>query len=132
MISRVPEEGSRGARLEGRGDTLLRILWPRPSRRLPAAGSSGTRERRLFRGGATTAIGFELQVIAAVVIGGTSLSGGRGGIFGTLIGTLIIGVISNVMNLMNVTAFWQYIVIGSIIVLAALINELSKRYQNRR
>lgn len=95
-----------------------------------AAGLGGVMlAARIGVGMPTMGTGYELQAIAAVVIGGTSLAGGRGGIIGTLIGTLIMGIISNVMNLMNVTAFWQYIVIGSIIVLAALINEISKRYQ---
>jgi ribose/xylose/arabinose/galactoside ABC-type transport system permease subunit len=83
---------------------------------------------RLGIGMPTMGTGYELQAIAAVVIGGTALSGGRGGIVGTILGTLTLGVIYNVLNLMNVTAFYQYIVIGAIIVVAALINELSKRY----
>jgi ribose/xylose/arabinose/galactoside ABC-type transport system permease subunit len=83
---------------------------------------------RLGIGMPTMGTGYELQAIAAVVIGGTALSGGRGGVVGTILGTLTLGVIYNVLNLMNVTAFYQYIVIGAIIVVAALINELSKRY----
>jgi ribose/xylose/arabinose/galactoside ABC-type transport system permease subunit len=83
---------------------------------------------RLGIGMPTMGTGYELQAIAAVVIGGTSLAGGRGGIVGTILGTLTLGVIYNVLNLMNVTAFYQYIVIGAIIVIAALINELGKRY----
>lgn len=95
-----------------------------------AAGLAGVMlAARIAIGMPTMGSGYELQAIAAVVIGGTSLSGGRGSIFGTLIGTLIMGVINNMLNLMNVTAFWQYIVIGTIIVLAALINEFSKKYQ---
>jgi ribose/xylose/arabinose/galactoside ABC-type transport system permease subunit len=83
---------------------------------------------RLGIGMPTMGTGYELQAIAAVVIGGTALSGGRGGVVGTILGTLTLGVIYNVLNLLNVTAFYQYIVIGAIIVVAALINELSKRY----
>lgn len=85
---------------------------------------------RLGIGMPTMGTGYELQAIAAVVIGGTSLAGGRGGVGGTIMGTLTLGVIYNVLNLMNVTAFYQYIVIGAIIVVAALINELGKRYGN--
>jgi ribose transport system permease protein len=83
---------------------------------------------RLGIGMPTMGTGYELQAIAAVVVGGSSLAGGRGGIVGTILGTLTLGVLYNILNLMNVTAFYQYIVIGCIIVIAALINEMGKRY----
>ena len=67
---------------------------------------------------------FELDAIAAVVVGGTSLFGGRGGVFGTLIGALIIGVINNGMNLLNIESFYQQIVKGGVILLALLIDRL--------
>lgn len=70
--------------------------------------------------------GYELNAIAAVVIGGTSLSGGRGSIMGTAIGSLIMGVISNGLNLMNVDAFWQGVVLGVVIILAVLVDIKSK------
>jgi Ribose/xylose/arabinose/galactoside ABC-type transport systems, permease components len=70
--------------------------------------------------------GYELNAIAAVVIGGTSLSGGRGSIIGTAIGSLIMGVISNGLNLMNVDAFWQGVVLGVVIILAVLVDIKSK------
>ncbi len=73
--------------------------------------------------------GYELNAIAAVVIGGTSLSGGRGSIIGTAIGPLIMGVISNGLNLMNVDAFWQGVVLGVVIILAVLIDIKSKNIQ---
>src|SRR5699024_137786 len=69
---------------------------------------------------------FELDAIAAVVIGGTSLMGGRGLITGTLIGALIIGVIDNGLNLMNVSSFYQQIVKGGVILLAVLLDRKSK------
>ncbi|API91599.1 ribose ABC transporter permease [Virgibacillus sp. 19R1-5] len=69
---------------------------------------------------------YELDAIAAVVIGGTSLSGGRGRIFGTLIGALIIGVIDNGLNLLNVSSFYQQIVKGLVILLAVLLDRKSK------
>ncbi len=67
---------------------------------------------------------FELDAIAAVVVGGTSLFGGRGGVFGTLIGALIIGVINNGMNLLNIESFFQQIVKGGVILLALLIDRI--------
>lgn len=68
---------------------------------------------------------YELDAIAAVVIGGTSLMGGRGRITGTLIGALIIGVIDNGLNLMNVSSFYQQIVKGGVILLAVLADRRS-------
>ena len=62
----------------------------------------------------------ELDAIAAVVIGGASLAGGRGTVWGTIIGVLILGLISNMLNLMGVSAFYQDIIRGSIILLAVL------------
>ena len=66
----------------------------------------------------TIGIAYELDAIAAVVIGGTSLSGGTGGIVGTLIGVLIIGVLRNGLNLLSVSPFLQAVIIGLVIVLA--------------
>ncbi len=70
---------------------------------------------------------FELDAIAAVVVGGTSLAGGRGGVWGTLVGALIIGVINNGMNLMNVSGFYQQIVKGGVILAALLIDRALAR-----
>ena len=67
---------------------------------------------------------FELDAIAAVVVGGTSLFGGRGGVIGTLIGALFIGVINNGMNLLDVPSFYQQIVKGGVILAALLIDRL--------
>jgi D-alanine-D-alanine ligase len=65
---------------------------------------------------------WELNVIAAVVVGGTSLFGGRGSIPGTLVGALIIGVLNNSLNLLHVQHFWQKVVLGTVILLAALLD----------
>ena len=71
--------------------------------------------------------GFELDAIAAVVIGGASLTGGVGTATGTLIGALILGVLRNGLNLLAVSAFWQQVVIGIVIVLAVLTDTLRRR-----
>ena len=78
-------------------------------------------------GTGTTATGMELDVIAAVIIGGTSLFGGKGRIWGTLIGVLFLGCISNGMTLMNVSEYWQYVVRGAIILGAVLMNQILER-----
>lgn len=69
---------------------------------------------------------YELDAIAAVVIGGTSLAGGRGAIFGTLIGALIIGVLNNALNLLAVSSYFQMIVKASVILLAVLADTRNK------
>lgn len=70
----------------------------------------------------TAGASYELDAIAAVVLGGTSLSGGKGRIFGTLVGALIIGVLNNGLNLLNVSSFYQQVVKGGVILLAVLLD----------
>ncbi len=70
----------------------------------------------------TAGTSYELDAIAAVVLGGTSLTGGRGWIFGTLIGALIIGVLNNGLNLIGVSSFFQQVVKGAVILIAVLID----------
>jgi ribose/xylose/arabinose/galactoside ABC-type transport system permease subunit len=65
---------------------------------------------------------YELDAIAAAVIGGTSLMGGEGKVFGTLVGALIMGVLRNGLNLLGISSFVQQLVIGSVIILAVLID----------
>lgn len=77
---------------------------------------------RLLSAQPTAGVGYELDAIAAVVIGGTSLTGGQGGVIGTLIGALIIGVIDNGLNLLNVSSFYQQAVKGLIILIAVLLD----------
>jgi putative xylitol transport system permease protein len=69
---------------------------------------------------------YELDAIAAVVLGGTSLMGGRGTIFGTLVGALIIGVLNNGLSLMKVDQYWQSVLKGAVIVGAVLLDRLKK------
>lgn len=82
---------------------------------------------RLVTGQPTAGEGYELRVIAAVVIGGGSLSGGQGTVVGTIIGALIMGVLSNGANLLGITSFTQQIVIGAVIVLAVTFDEFQRR-----
>lgn len=82
---------------------------------------------RLGSAAATLGSGFEMDAIAAVVIGGTSMSGGVGSVGGTLIGILIMGVITNGLNLMSINAFWQDVFKGIIILVAVVIDVLRKR-----
>lgn len=77
---------------------------------------------RMFSGQPTAGDGAEMDAIAATVLGGTSMMGGSGRIGGTIIGALIIGILSNGLNLMNVNSFWQYIVKGIVILLAVYID----------
>ncbi|HTY35515.1 MAG TPA: ABC transporter permease [Bacteroidota bacterium] len=80
----------------------------------------------IMSGTATTAKGWELDVIAAVIIGGTSFMGGVGRIWGTMIGVVFLGVMMNGMTLMNVSEYWQHVVRGTIILVAVLLNLLQK------
>ncbi|MEP4682689.1 MAG: ribose ABC transporter permease, partial [Rhodopirellula bahusiensis] len=72
-------------------------------------------------------LGYELDSIAAVVIGGTSLSGGRGSVMGTVLGCLIIGVLNNGLFLLNVSPFWQQVVKGFVILAAVAVDRMSQR-----
>jgi len=87
---------------------------------------------RLSSADPTAGSGYELDAIAATVMGGTSLSGGEGTIFGTMVGALVISLVRNGMNILNVQAFWQQFVIGSVIILAALLDQWRKRQSRVR
>ncbi len=77
---------------------------------------------RMYSGQPTAGEGAEMDAIAAVVVGGTSMSGGSGKLGGTLIGALIIGILNNGLNLMNVNSFWQTVVKGVVILLAVMLD----------
>ena len=79
---------------------------------------------QIMSGTPTTAKGWELDVISAVIIGGASLAGGVGKIGGTFIGVLFLGVLINGMTLLNINQFWQYVVRGALILGAVLLNQI--------
>jgi len=82
---------------------------------------------RLMTGQPTAGLGYELQVIAAVVIGGGSLRGGEGSVIGTLIGAFIMGLLSNGSDLLGISPYLQQAIIGAVIILAVTVDELRKR-----
>ena len=81
---------------------------------------------KLQNGQATAAVGYELNAIAAVAMGGTSMSGGRGGIPQTVIGLIVIGIINNALSLLGVSAYWQTVAMGVIILIAVVIDQVRK------
>ena len=91
-----------------------------------AAFSGVVLSSRIMSGSSNIAEGLEFEVIAAVIIGGTSLMGGEGSIFGTFLGVLFIGLLSNGMVLLGITPFAQEVVRGLIILFAVLISALQK------
>jgi ribose/xylose/arabinose/galactoside ABC-type transport system permease subunit len=92
------------------------------------AGLAGvTLAARLGAGAPASGVGYELDVIAAVVVGGTSLSGGRGSLVGTLAGTIFIGVLNNGLNLANVDPYTQKVALGVVILAAVWLDQIQKR-----
>ena len=75
--------------------------------------------------------GYELDVIAATVIGGTSMSGGKASVIGTLIGAIMMAVVRNGLNLLNVNTFWHQVAIGAIILIAVVIDQFTTKNANR-
>ena len=82
---------------------------------------------RITTGQPNTGVGYELDAIAAVVIGGTSLSGGVGGVGGTILGALLMGVINNGLDLLNVSSYYQQVVKGLIIVGAVWVDKQQEK-----
>jgi len=85
---------------------------------------------RLQTGQPNAAVGYELQAIAATVVGGTKLSGGRGSVTGTLVGALIIGILNNGMSLLQISSYWQSVFTGVVILGAVAFNELASRSES--
>ncbi|PTL85732.1 L-arabinose ABC transporter permease AraH [Vitiosangium sp. GDMCC 1.1324] len=82
---------------------------------------------RITSGQPNAAQGFELSVMSGCVLGGVSLAGGRATISGVVVGVLIMGTVENVMNLLNIDAFYQYLVRGAILLIAVLLDQLKNR-----
>lgn len=72
-------------------------------------------------------MGYELEAIAAVIIGGTSLMGGIGTIGGTIIGAFIMSILKNGLNLMGVSQFWQMVAMGTVVIAAVYLDTLRKK-----
>jgi len=89
-----------------------------------AALSGILQSAEIMAGTATTAKGWELDVIAAVIIGGTSLLGGSGRVWGTMVGIVFLGIIINGMTLLNISEYWQHVVRGVLILAAVLLNRM--------
>ena len=87
---------------------------------------------RINSGQPSAGVGYEFDAITAVVVGGTSLMGGTGTVTGTIIGSFIIGIINNVLNLLNVSSYWQQIVKGMIIAVAVILDVWTKSSRRGR
>jgi inositol transport system permease protein len=81
---------------------------------------------RINSGQPAAGLMYELDAITAVVVGGTSLSGGVGTMLGTLVGGLIVAILQNILNLTNVSPYWQQILKGVVIVLAVILDITTK------
>jgi len=84
---------------------------------------------RLAAASVTAGTGLELQVISATIIGGASLSGGEGTVSGTFLGALLMALITNALNLLGVDVYWNSLVIGSVLIIAVMIDVLGKKKQ---
>lgn len=82
---------------------------------------------RLSSGQPSAGVGYAFDAITAVVVGGVSIYGGTGNVMGTIVGAAIVGILNNLMNLKNVTSYWQDIISGIVILLAVLMDVMTKR-----
>ncbi len=81
---------------------------------------------RVASGQPGAGIGFEFDVIVAVILGGTSLFGGEGSVSGTIVGALILGALRNIMNLLGLNVFYQYIASGTVLIFAVILDAYLK------
>jgi len=86
---------------------------------------------RLMTGQPTAGLGYELRVIAAVVIGGGSLRGGEGSVIGTLLGAFFMGLLANGADLHGISPYWQEVIIGAVIIVAVSVDELLRKFRLR-
>ncbi|MCB5195574.1 ABC transporter permease [Deefgea salmonis] len=114
------------ARLSGINTDRIKI-WVYTLSGAMAATAGMILTSRLSSAQPTAGTGYELDAIAAVVLGGTSLTGGRGWIFGTLVGALLIGILNNGLNLLGVSSFYQQVIKGVVILLAVLLDRANKK-----
>lgn len=114
------------ARLSGININRIKIIVYAISGALAAVGGIIVTSR-LDSAQPNAGITYELDAIAAVVIGGTSLSGGRGSVLGTVLGAVIIGVLNNGLVLLNVSPFWQQVVKGLVILVAVIIDKANSK-----
>ncbi len=98
---------------------------------LLAAAAGVTMSMRMGTGEPLSGVGYDWDSVAAVVVGGTALTGGRGGVAGTILGVAVISLLNNVMNLLAVSTFTQTVIKGVIVVFAVLLSALSARIAQR-
>ncbi len=108
-------------------DVQRHLVWVYTLAGLLAGAAGVIMTARLYAAEPLAGMGFELQAIAATVIGGTSFFGGVGTVFGTVVGALIMGVIMNALNLLNIQTYYQQVVTGVVIVTAVLLNQYVAR-----
>jgi ribose transport system permease protein len=82
---------------------------------------------RLYAGNPNAGANFEMDSIAATIVGGTSLSGGQGTVLGTLLGSLLLAVIKNALILLSVSMYWQTVAVGAIIIIVCAIDVFTRR-----
>jgi L-arabinose transport system permease protein len=119
------------SRLAGVNVSRMRI-WIFAMQGLVCAVAGVLLASRITSGQPNAATGLELSVISACVLGGVSLAGGRAAMTGVIVGVLIMGIAENVMNLLNIQAFYQYVVRGLILLLAVLLDNLRSAAAGRR
>jgi len=86
---------------------------------------------RVISSNPAAGVGFEMDAIAAVVVGGTSMAGGKGSIANTILGTIVIGILSNALNILGITSYPQMMVKGTIIIIAVALDVWNKRVKER-